>query len=646
MPFKFKFKFKLNLLSKLTLLALGISSVPLAIGGYSAYRIGEAALRASIDESELQIARQVAQHISSEIDHAFDTLRVDSRILDVTRSGDEAPTPKGIANFLQLVYHQNDAFCAVALFNERAEAAGEPAFLESPDKYDSFKGHEPMRPSDVETLGLMAPLGDALNHGVGIGPVFVGGPARTPHVVLAVAFKQTASGERRVLAAEMTLRGLAMHVESLTTEDTEIKLLDRKGRLVGITRANRFGGMLAPQHMPGTRDGDPPAGDLVEEYATRSGAVVGAYVPATPYPFGILVEKTVAAALARVNRIRVATLLWIAISAIVGGFIARIFARRMAGRVGELAEGSRQIAAGKLDVKLVVRATDELGDLATIFNRMTSSLESARREIVKQKDEIVGWNQTLEKRVDEKTRELRQAQDLLLRSRSLAALGELGSGVAHEINNPLSGVLGLAQLTLVDLPAAHPVRPMLQDIEKQALRIRRIVSNLLRFAQRQAGEDFQSLDLQRVVEDAIELCSPSDLDASGIKVIRLFRPGLPLVRGSATQLQEAFIQLIQNARGAMPSGGVLTMETSQPDESLVRVGIADTGRGIDAKHLPRIFDPFFTTKDDWNGVGLGLSLVHKTVEDHGGNIQVKSEVGHGTTFWMTFPAHRIAPQLT
>jgi signal transduction histidine kinase len=526
-------------------------------------------------------------------------------------------------------------------------------------------------------------------------------------VVLAVAFKPSASGERRVLAAEMTLRGLAAHVESLATDDTEVKLLDRKGRLVGVTRANRFGGVLAPQHLPGSHEGDPPGGDLVEEYVTPFGHMVGAYVPVTPYPFGILVEKTVAAALARVNRIRVATLLWIAISAIVGGFIARVVARRIAGRVAELAEGARQIAAGKLDVTLAVRATDELGDLAHTFNRMTGALGAARREIVKKNDEIVGWNQTLERRVEEKTRELRQAQDLLLRSRSLAALGELGSGVAHEINNPLAGVLGLTQLTLVDLPANHPIRSNLQDIEQQAMRIRRIVTNLLRFAQRQAGEDFRPLDLQRVLEDAVELCGPSELDASGIQLVRRYQPKLPLIRGSATQLQEAFIQLIQNARGAMSmsgtslvatgagavavagagvetiegteitayppvpmvaavqgaasrftpafgiafpgppatsilGGGQLTLETSVSDDTLVRVSISDTGRGIAPEHLPRIFDPFFTTKINWTGIGLGLSLVHKTIEDHGGVIQVHSEIGVGTTFRMTFPAYRPA----
>jgi signal transduction histidine kinase len=152
--------------------------------------------------------------------------------------------------------------------------------------------------------------------------------------------------------------------------------------------------------------------------------------------------------------------------------------------------------------------------------------------------------------------------------------------------------------------------------------------------------------LSRVLEDSIELCGPADLASAGIEVVRNYTAPAPPVRGNATQLQEAFIQLIQNARGAMPGGGTLTLEMSVPDANLVRLGIGDTGRGIDPLHLPRIFDPFFTTKETWTGVGLGLSLVHKAVEDHGGAIHVQSDVGQGAMFWMTFPIHVGGAHLT
>ena len=178
---------------------------------------------------------------------------------------------------------------------------------------------------------------------------------------------------------------------------------------------------------------------------------------------------------------------------------------------------------------------------------------------------------------------------------------------------------------------------MVKDIEQQAHRIRGIVSNLLRFAQRQAGEGFQPVDLRRVLDDAIELCGPGNLGGAGIQVVRNMAQVPATIRGSAPQLQEAFMQLVQNAAKAMTKGGTLTVELALPDAALVRVVVSDTGRGIKRQDLARIFDPFFTTKDDWSGVGLGLSLVHKIIEEHGGTIQVESEVGRGTTFRMTFP---------
>jgi signal transduction histidine kinase len=271
---------------------------------------------------------------------------------------------------------------------------------------------------------------------------------------------------------------------------------------------------------------------------------------------------------------------------------------------------------------------------------MAAALDSARQKITQQTNEIVSWNQTLEKRVEEKTAELRQAQDLLLRSRSLSALGELGAGVAHEINNPLTGALGIVQLLLADLPAGHPALPLLQDLEREALRIRKIVQNMLRLSQRQSGTDTTQVELARVLDDAVELCGPSELAGAGIEVVRRYEPA-PLVRASATQLEEAFIQLVQNARAAMVAqrGGKLTLEIKAIENTLVRLVIADTGAGINAEILPRIFDPFFTTKtSDRSGSGLGLSFVHRIVEDNGGTIAVESTAGAGTKFTLTFPA--------
>jgi signal transduction histidine kinase len=333
-----------------------------------------------------------------------------------------------------------------------------------------------------------------------------------------------------------------------------------------------------------------------------------------------------------------ATLYWVSISGFLAAVVAAWLGRNLSRRISDLAKAARNVSQGKLDTQLKVRTKDELGDLAKAFNAMTTSLEAARHEILRQTREIKNWNRNLEIRVDEKTQQLQQAQDLLLRSRSLAAIGVLGSGVAHEINNPLAGVLGLSQLILSDMTEDHPWQPMVKDIEGQALRIRGIVSNLLRLSQRQSGEDFHTVDLAQVVDDALELSCPAGIAESNIRIDKRVISPSPPILGSAFQLQAAIIHIVNNARSAMEhSGGVLTLETSMQAAKILQLRISDTGKGIKPEHLPRIFDPFFTTKARWDETGMGLAVVHKIIEDHGGQIRAESQVDNGTSFFLTFP---------
>ena len=193
-------------------------------------------------------------------------LRVDARILDLTRSAqNEPPSPQALNQVLWLVYHQNDDFCAVAMFDEHGALIGKPASLEDPSRYASLKNHEPMRPTDVEGVGLMAPLGAALSSGQGIGPIFLGGPLRLPHVVLAVAFDPSYGGGKRILAAEVSLKRLANYVATLSTPDTDVKLLDGRGRLFAAGSSPRVD-KLEPQRVPGAREGELPPGEIVAEY--------------------------------------------------------------------------------------------------------------------------------------------------------------------------------------------------------------------------------------------------------------------------------------------------------------------------------------------------------------------------------------------
>ncbi|MGB8298551.1 MAG: ATP-binding protein [Polyangia bacterium] len=626
----------MKLLPKFALLSIGVAAVPLAIAGYSSIRVSQAALRDAIEGHEVLLARQISEYVTSHLSNLQSTMSVETRILDLTRVGGALPTAQALRKFLQLVYHQSDDFSVVALLDTEGQTVVPAAFQSVAPRNDSFGTHEIVSAEDVAQLPGHVPVEAVLREGSAVGSIFVAGHAHVPHVVLAVRYQGVPDEDPRIIVAAVSLRRIADHLASLSSVDTDILLLDRESRTVASGRA-LGAARPEPKRLPQGKPGSLPPEWFVAEYPSHEHAVIGAYVPALTFGLGVVVERWVESALRPARRLTWTTIYWVGVAAFVAAVVGAALARSLATRVGTLVQGARHIAQGKLDAEIEVASNDELGELAKAFNSMASSLSAARSEILLRNEEIRGWNVTLEKRVEDKTKELRDAQDLLLRSRSLAAIGSLGAGVAHEINNPLTGVLGLAQILLSDLPEGHPARPLIKDIEEQAARIQGIVANLLRFSQKQSGEHFRPFDLGEVVGDALELCGAKSLADAGIAVVkRIPSPGPP-IRGSALQVQAALIQLIQNARAAMDSGGTLTLETTQPDDKLLRLRVSDTGHGIKPEQLSRIFDPFFTTKAQRTDTGIGLSMVHKIIEDHGATIRVESQVGLGTTFWLTFP---------
>ena len=626
----------MKLLPKFALLSIGVAAVPLAIAGYSSIRVSQAALREAIEGHEVLLARQISEYVSSNLSNLQATMSVETRILDLTRVGGALPTAEALRKFLQLVYHQSDDFSVVALLDTEGRPLVPAAFQSVAPRNDSFGTHEIVSAKDVALLPGHVPVEAVLREGSAVGSIFVAGSAHLPHVVLAVRYQGLADEDPRIIVAAVSLRRIADHLASLSSNDRDILLLDRESRTVASGRA--VGPTpLEPKRLPQGKPGSLPPAWFVAEYPSHDHAVVGAYVPTPTFGLGVVVERWLESALQPARRLTWTTIYWVGVAAFVAAVVGAALARSLATRVGTLVQGARHIAQGKLDAEIEVASNDELGELAKAFNSMASSLSAARSEILLRNEEIRGWNVTLEKRVEDKTKELRDAQDLLLRSRSLAAIGSLGAGVAHEINNPLTGVLGLAQILLADLPEGHPARPLVQDIEEQAARIQGIVANLLRFSQKQSGEHFRPFDLSEAIHDALELCGPKTLADAGIAVVKHIPSPSPPIRGNALQVQAAIIQLIQNARAAMDSGGTLTLETTRPEDKLLRLRVSDTGHGIKPEQLSRIFDPFFTTKAQRTDTGIGLSMVHKIIEDHGATIRVESQVGQGTTFWLTFP---------
>jgi signal transduction histidine kinase len=627
---------------KFALLSASVSAIPMAIAGYSSGRIGQDAIGRVIEDHEQTVARQVASNVTERLRALVNTLQIEASVLDLTRGGQQLPPIETISKFLQLVYHQSVDFTIVGMYDDQGRAMAPPAFQENPRENVKLGLHEAMTPDDADELPRRTPLQTVLEDGAAVGPVFLSKATGTPQLILAVKYDPVPDEEAKIIAAQVSLQRIGRYLAEVRAADRRLYLVDRESRIVASSEPNER--PLRPKRLPRTLEGTLPARDLVESYLAGTEPVVGAYAAADPFYLGVVAERPVESAMEPLSRMRWATLFWMVFSGAVAVAVAVGLGRRLANRVGDLAAGARHVAQGRLDTQLAVNARDELGDLAKAFNAMTTSLDAARKEILRQTREIKAWNESLERRVEEKTRELREAQDMLLRSRSLAAIGGLGAGVAHEINNPLTAVLGLVQLLLEEMPEDHPARPSIKDVEAQALRIQQIVSNLLRFARRQSGEDFRTLDLSKVIEDALELCNPAGFTEAGISITKRVPSPSPPIRGSAVQLQAALIQIIKNARAAMEvtdgngtPGGTLTLETSMPEDKVLQLRITDTGRGIRAENLTRIFDPFFTTKQRWDETGLGLSVVHKIVEDHAGQIRVESEPGAGTSFFITFP---------
>ncbi len=225
-------------------------------------------------------------------------------------------------------------------------------------------------------------------------------------------------------------------------------------------------------------------------------------------------------------------------------------------------------------------------------------------------------------------------EDQLQQTDKLSSIGLLAAGVAHEVNTPLAGISSYSQMLMQQIPETDPRHQLLQKIHRQTSRASSIVNNLLNFS-RVSDSRYAPVDLNRVLDDTIQLLE-SQLRNTEIEVARRYAGDLPLAPGNAPKLQQVLMNLILNARDAMPRGGRLEISTEADDDSVV-ISIRDTGVGIEPEHLAKIYDPFFTTKQIGKGTGLGLAVSYGIIRDHGGHIVVESKPGEGTLFQITLP---------
>ena len=308
-----------------------------------------------------------------------------------------------------------------------------------------------------------------------------------------------------------------------------------------------------------------------------------------------------------------------ALAILLGSAVVWLVVRHVTRPLRDLRDSAEAVGMGDFSRRVEIRSEDECGELARVFNQMTENLKNSREQ--------------LEATVET----LKSTQAQLIQSEKLSGIGEFVAGVAHELNNPLTAVMGFSEL-LQRAEVNPKQRGFLETIHKSALRCQKIVQSLLSFARRHTPER-KLVCVNSLVEAALDILH-YQMRTSNIEVITRLQKDLPSAMVDPHQLQQVFLNIINNARQAMEAhrteGSCLRLTTEQCGQ-MVRVSFQDNGPGIPEENLSRIFDPFFTTKEVGKGTGLGLSLCYGIVHEHGGTIRARSKPGEGATFIIELP---------
>jgi two-component system NtrC family sensor kinase len=336
--------------------------------------------------------------------------------------------------------------------------------------------------------------------------------------------------------------------------------------------------------------------------------------------------------------------------------LALLFGKLVGNPIQKLVEAMSRAEKGNLEAEVHLRSRDELGELGRHFNRMLKTIRETHEQNVQLLSQVNQFNEELTKKIEAATSELAkrneelkllnealfESQRQLSQSEKLAALGQVTATMAHQIGTPLNSISGYIQLMLQEGNFSFTDRERLKIIESQLDRLADSVKNLLSLT-RQPKPQLRPLDVNEILRELIYLSEPW-LFSRNVKLFSSLSPGLPRILGDPTHLQTVFLNLITNALDAMPNGGLLMIKTQEvlPQSSSengkwLKISITDTGIGITDESKKRIFDPFFSTKKIGEGTGLGLAICEKIIKEHSGRLEVESEVGKGSTFFVFIP---------
>jgi signal transduction histidine kinase len=463
-------------------------------------------------------------------------------------------------------------------------------------------------PGDLLALREKQPIPKDVVSGDGL---FIRNASLPPDAAMftvAIAIANSPDGKKRMFVADVrqdrllrAIGGSKIYTTYVVDERGEVLLHPDAKLLAAKTRYDNrpiVTMALAGGMEQGAREFDDPNGERLIGAFSRSG-VAGVTV---------ISEVSRAQALKAADEL-VRRSVFFGIAIFFAAFVVSIFfSRRITGPLTQLGRVTQRIGAGEFDAEVNVRSRDEVGDLANALRAMSQALKDTNAKLVQ--------------------------------SEKMAAFGQLGAGITHEVKNPLGGILGMAQLAQKKMDDPKKLAHMLQVIEKESKRARDIVNNFLRFARSDAGV-LDVVDLNPLVTEGLELAR-HQLSINKVKLNLDLGEGLPQVRINPGQIQQVLLNLALNAQQAMPEGGEVTIRT-RPEGDGVAIFVQDTGPGIPEEIRARIFEPFFTTKPAGEGTGLGLAVTFGIIRDHHGKVVVEGGPGEGAIFHISLPPASAVP---
>ena len=438
--------------------------------------------------------------------------------------------------------------------------------------------------------------------------------AKLPTFTMAVAETQRKEGARpAVVSAVVRLDSLLKLAGRSRVFETF--LIDNSGSYLAHTNTGKVISRHKESGLPTLQEfrGGQNIG-TTHEYSYTGVQMVGglARVEFGGLVAGVQIPKSTAYLTAKVL---FSSLMGVSFALLIASVLLSLFwSRRITRPLEKLSDATKELGRGEFNIHIERTSNDEIGHLAESFNQMASELS-----------------------IREKA--LNEAQAQLVQSEKMAAFGQLGAGIAHEVKNPLAGILGFAQLSLRKTEKDSPLHKNLLQIEKETRRCKTIIENLLKFA-RQEKVQYAATDINRVVQDSIDIMG-HQLGIHQIKVEKDLSANLPEIMANGNQIQQVLMNFMLNSQQAMNGNpGTVRLETAIADAQNIEIRVKDNGPGIPKEIQTKIFEPFFTTKPAGQGTGLGLSVSYGIIKDHGGIIRIVSQQGEGTLFIITLPVNR------